>query len=163
MVDIIIWVILPPLAFVIMMFFFAWAGSVIARRRIVRLLQQDEIVLRKAEAFGLPVRQFSLRSLFSFPWQGTLYLTNRRLIWRRYLLAYRGPSFLGVALDSVDECSVRRFAWLRSLQIKAGGELLIFHLYRHALSLTVIHNRGFAGDMAKAINQARGRALGTSP
>ncbi len=162
MVDIIVWVVLPFLAFGIMMFFFAWAGSVIARRRIVRLLQQDEIVLRKAEAFGLPA-QFSLRSLFSFPWQGTVYLTNRRLIWRRYLLAYGGPGFLGVALNSVDECSVRRFAWLRSLQIKAGGELLIFHLYRHALSLTVIHNRGFAGDMAKAINQARECALGASP
>ncbi len=161
MVDIIIWVILPPLAFVIMMFFFARAGSVIARRRIVRLLQQDEIVLRKAEAFGVPA-QFSLRSLFSFPWQGTLYLTDRRLIWRRYLLAYRGPSFLGVALVSMDECSVRRFAWLRSLQIKVGGELLIFHLYRHALSLTVIHNREFAGDMAKAINEARTVAQGAT-
>lgn len=168
MVDIILWVILPGLAFGIMMFFFAWAGSVMARRRITRLLQPGETVLRKAETLGrkLP-RRFSLLSLPSFlvplPWQGTLYLMNSRLIWRRYLFAVRGPSLLDIPLGRIDHCSVKRIAWWGSLEIKAGGEHLILHPYRHYFSLTRIRNRDFAEDMAKAINEARGRALGASP
>ncbi len=156
MVNIIIWVIFPMLAFAIMIFFFAWAGSVIARRRIARLLQPGETVLRRAETVGgkLP-RRFSLLSLIPWPWEGTLYLTNRRLIWRRYLNAIRGPAVLEMTLGSIDECSVRRVAWLRSLEIRAGDEHLILHLYRHRFSFTRLHNRGFTEDMAKAINEAR--------
>ena len=84
MMNIIVWVILPLLAVGIMMFFFARAGSVMARRRIARLLQPGETVLRKAETLGrkLP-RRFSLLSVPSFlvplPWQGTLYLTIKGL------------------------------------------------------------------------------------
>ena len=158
MVDIILWVILPLLTFGIMMFFFAWAGSVIARRRIARLLQPDEIILQRAEAVGTPVRRFSLLSLFPYLWQGTLYLTNKRLIWRRYLFAYFGPAVREMSLGSIDECSVRRVGWLRSLEIRARDEHLILHLYRHRWSFTPLHNRGLVEDMAKAINEARGTA-----
>ncbi len=161
MVDIIVWVVLPFLAFGIMMFFFAWAGSVIARRRIARLLQPGETVLRRAETVGGKIRSpFSLPLLMLWPWEGTLYLTNQRLIWRRYLFAIRGTAVLEIPLGSIDECSIRRIAWLRSLEIRAGDEHLILHLYRHRWSFTRLHNRGLVEDMAKAINEARG---GTTP
>ena len=162
MVDIILWVILPLLTFGIMMFFFAWAGSVIARRRIARLLQQDEIVLRKAEAFGgrSPPRISFGFLLAILPREGTLYLTNRRLICRRYLLAIRGPAVFEMPLGSIDECLVRRVGWLLYLEIRAGDEHLILYLYRHRWSFTRLHNRGLVEDMVKAINEARG---GTTP
>ncbi len=168
MVDIIVWVILPLLAVGIMMFFFPWAGSVIARRRIARLLQPGEAVLRKAETVGgrLP-RRLSLLSLPSFLvswlWVGTLSLTNKRLIWRRYLFAFLGPSLLDIPLGRIDHCSVKRFAWWGSLEIEAGVELLVFLTYGHYFSLTRIRNRDFAEDMAQAINEARAVPQGASP
>jgi hypothetical protein len=167
MADIIIWVILPLLAFGIMMFFFAWAGSVIARRRIARLLQPDEIILRKAESVGgrLP-RRLSVLSLplhfMGWLGEGTLYLTNKRLVRRRSLLAVHGLAVLEMPLDSIDECSVKRLGWFGSLQIKASGELLLFHPYRHYWSPTRIGNRAFAEEMAKAINEARAVVQGAS-
>ena len=160
MVNIIIWVILPLLAFGIMMFLFAWVGSVIAQRRIACLLQQDEIVLLKAEALG---RRSSPRFYFAFmlaiwPWQGTLYLTNKRLIWRRFLFGYLGPAVLQIPLGTIDECSVRNGGWFRSLEITAGDAHLILRLYRHRLSFTRLYNRGFVEEMAIAINEARAAA-----
>ncbi len=157
MVDMILWVMLPLLAFAIIMLFLSWAGSAIARRRIARLLQPDEIVLRKAQTTGGRVSpRFLLAFLLSMsPWEGTLYVTNRRIIWRRYLFAYRGPSLVEIPLESVDECRVQRVGPFGSFQLKAGSELLIFHLYRHYLRPTRVVNRGFAEDMARAINEAR--------
>jgi hypothetical protein len=157
-VDVILWVVLPLLAFGIIMIFFAWAGSVLARRRIARLLGQDEIVLRKAEAIAVRAGRFSFLSVFLLLWEGTLYVTDRRLVWRRYLLAIRGPGFLDIALDDVDECSVRAVGWFGLLQIKVGDELLWFRPHRGRLSPTSLVNRAFAEDMATAINEARAGA-----
>ena len=162
--DIIVWFYLPILAFGFMMFFFAWVGSVIARRRIARLLQQCEIVLLKAEALG---RRSSPRFYFAimlaiWPWQGTLYLTNKRLIWRRFLFGYLGPAVLQFPLGTIDECSVRNGGWFRSLEITAGDEHLILRLYRHRLSFTRLHNRRFVEEIAIAINEARAVAQGAN-
>ncbi len=141
-----------------------WMGPMLARRRIARLLQPDEIILQRAETLGTPVRRFSLLSLFPYLWQGTLYLTNRRVIWRRYLFAYFGPSLWDIPLERVDECSVRKLGWFGSLlQIKVGDELLLFHPYSHRLSLSSLHNTRFAEDIAGAINEARAVAQRASP
>ena len=136
---------------------FVWIGAAIARRRMRRLLQSDEAILRRAETVAWPRRPASFWSAMTTEtWQGTLYLTDRRLIWRRYMYALLGPDHLDIPFDTIRRCSVGR-VWLGScLEIEAAIPLTV-RPYRHGFNMTILRNAVFAQDLANAIDEARGR------
>jgi hypothetical protein len=114
--------------------------------------------LRRAETVAWPPGSFPM-----FWWQGTLYLTDRRLIWRRYLLGYIGPSLLDIPLDTIDQCSVHSIGPLGAyVEMRSARTSIAIRPFRHGCSLsalrTVVRNTTFAQDLTDAIDEARGRA-----